>query len=41
MATTAVTKSMIGDSQPFPDFDDAVEAGEAAVDDAVKAAKNL
>ena len=41
MATTAVTKSMIGDSEPFPDFDAAMEAGESAIDDAVNTAKNL
>ena len=41
MATTAVTKSMIGDSQAFPEFDAAMEAGESAVDDAVNAVKNL
>lgn len=41
MATTAVTKSMLGDSEPFPEFDTAMEAGEAAIDDAVSAAKKL
>jgi len=41
MATTAVTRSMIGDTQSFPDFDAAMEAGESVVDDAVNAAKNL
>ena len=41
MATTAVTKSMIGDTQSFPEFDAAMEAGESAIDDAVNAAKNL
>ena len=41
MATTAVAKSMIGDTQVLPDFDAAMEAGESVVDDAVNAAKNL
>jgi hypothetical protein len=41
MATTAVTKSMIGDPQGFPDFDAAMDAGESVVDDVVGAAKKL
>jgi hypothetical protein len=41
MATTAVTKSMLGDPYDFPDFDEAMEAGESVVDDAVSAAKKL
>ena len=41
MATTAVAKSMMGETQAFPEFDAAMEAGDSIVDDAVKAAKNL
>jgi hypothetical protein len=41
MATTAVTKSMLGDTSAFPEFDEAVESAEAAIDDAVNAAKNI
>lgn len=40
MATTAVTKSMIGDTQAFPDLDSAIDAGEAIVDDAMSAVKD-
>ena len=41
MATTTMAKSMIGDTQSFPDFDAAMEAGESVIDDAVDAAENL
>ena len=41
MATTAVAKSMLGDSQSFPDFDAAMDAGESMIDDAVDAVKDL
>jgi hypothetical protein len=41
MAATSVTKSLIGDPYDFPDFDEAMEAGESAIDEAVNAAKKL
>lgn len=41
MATTAVAKSMLGEPEPFPDFESAMDAGESMIDDAVDAAKKL
>ncbi len=41
MATTAVAKSMLGETDAFPEFDEAMEAAESAVDDVVSAAKDL
>ena len=41
MATTSVAKSMLGESEAFPEFDEAIETGESMIDDAVDSVKNL
>jgi hypothetical protein len=36
-----LTKSIIGESDPFADFDEAMDAGETVVDDVMDSAEDL
>ena len=41
MASTALTKSIIGEPDPFADFDEAMDAGETVVEDVMDSAEDL